>query len=83
MGEFITEEELVKDSFFCSALIVACYCVVEIIDDSAQIAYPHKLISPVDLYSDPIFGRLIGYLLPLGAEVPSGDRLGNSCRGQT
>lgn len=76
-GKFTTAEELVKDSFFCSALVVACYYVVGIIDPSAQVAYPHKLISPADLYSDPTFGWLLGYLLPPGADVPFGDPLGD------
>ncbi|GEN01728.1 hypothetical protein MRA01_62670 [Methylobacterium radiotolerans] len=74
-GDFIHEEELIKDSYFCSALVVACYYVVGIIHQSAQIVYPHKLISPADLHRDPTFGWFLGYLLPPGAKIPAGDPL--------
>lgn len=75
-GTFTTEKYLEKDSFFCSALVVACYYMVGIIDESAQVLYPHKLISPADLHGDPTFGWFLGYMLPPDATVPAEDPLG-------
>jgi hypothetical protein len=62
-GEFSSDEELAKQRYFCSALVVACYTVVGIIGKSAQIAYPPNIHAPGDLVNDPTFGWVLGFLV--------------------
>jgi len=61
-GKVSPEAELVRRRYFCSAFIVVCYFVAGVIDDSAQIAYEPNAFSPADLYGDPAFGWLLGYI---------------------
>lgn len=61
-GEFSSNEVLSGNSFFCSALIVACYAAVGIISRTAQCAYPKDVFSPAQLHRDPTFGWLLGIL---------------------
>ena len=68
-----SHEEFAKQSFFCSAFVVACYAVVGIVDETAQVAYQPEYFSPGHLYSDPTFGWILGYLLPEGGTIPSDD----------
>ena len=72
-GKVTSNEEFAKQSFFCSAFVVACYAVVGIIDPTAQIAYLPKAFSPGGLYQDPTFGWLLGFLVPDGGSVPADD----------
>lgn len=74
-GKVTTDEEFAQQSFFCSAFVVACYTVVGIIGESAQVAYPPQFFSPAGLYQDPTFGWLLGYLIPEGGSVPADDPL--------
>jgi hypothetical protein len=74
-GKAATTEEFAARSFFCSALVVACYSAVGIIDESAQVAYPPEFFSPGHLCEDPTFGWLLGYLIPEGGSLPSDDPL--------
>ena len=77
-GEFSSHDELVNRKYFCSAFIVACFCVVGIISESAQIAYLPDLFSPADLHSDPTFGWVLGYLEIPGRVIDKSDQLSNS-----
>lgn len=72
-GKFTTPDEFSKQRFFCSAFVVACYAVVGIIDECAQVAYQPESFSPGHLYRNPTFGWLLGYLVPEGGTVPSDD----------
>lgn len=72
-GNVTSSEEFAKQSFFCSAFVVACFIVVEIIGDTAQILYKPRAFSPGDLYLEPTFGWLLGYLVPEGGSVPVDD----------
>jgi hypothetical protein len=72
-GEVTTNTELAKQRFFCSAFVVACYSVAGVIGPSAQVAYVPDMISPGNLYQDPTFGWVLGYLLPEGESIPDDD----------
>ena len=72
-GQYRCIEEFQQRSYFCSSFVVACYSVVEIIDKSAQVAYPPDAFSPGHLYADATFGWLLGYLLPPGGWVTADD----------
>jgi hypothetical protein len=74
-GSINSHEAFARQSFFCSAFVVACYSVVEIIGQSAQVAFPPKFFSPAGLYRDPTFGWLLGYLLPKDGSIPDNDPL--------
>ena len=65
-GWINSREKFAMQSFFCSAFVVACYSVVGIVGETAQVAYPHQFFAPSDLYKDPTFGWLLGYLVPEG-----------------
>lgn len=65
--------DLANRPFFCSALVVACYCVVGIIDNSAAVIYSPDIYSPGALGNEPTFGHILGYLAPAGYEVPDED----------
>jgi hypothetical protein len=45
-GEVTSHEEFAKQSFFCSAFVVACYALVGIIGETAQVAYQPNNFSP-------------------------------------
>ena len=64
---------LTNRPFFCSALVVACYCAVGIIDDSAAVIYSPDVYSPGALGNEPTFGHILGYLAPAVYEVPATD----------
>lgn len=72
-GKIMPDEKFSKKNFFCSALVVACYSVVGIIGETAQVAYPPELFSPAGLYRDPTFGWLLGHMIPEGGSVPIDD----------
>lgn len=72
-GKVTSDEEFARQSFFCSAFVVACYSVVGVIGPTAQIAYLPNAFSPGSLYQDPTFGWLLGYLVPEGGSVPEDD----------
>lgn len=74
-GEHEPQEQFLKRSYFCSALVVACYTVAGLIGNTAQIAYDPKTLSPGGLYADPTFGWFLGYLLADGGSVPHDDPL--------
>jgi hypothetical protein len=74
-GEITSHEKFSEKSFFCSAFVVACFSVVGIIGESAQVAYPPEFFSPAGLYREPTFGWLLGYLLPEGGSIPDADPL--------
>ena len=58
-GTITLEDEFVKRSYLCSALVIACYAVTGIIGDTAQQAYQPNVFSP----GDPTFGWLLGYIV--------------------
>lgn len=74
-GKVTSSDEFAKRSFFCSAFVVACYSVAGVIGPSAQVAYVPDMFSPGNLHQDPIFGWVLGYLLPEGGSVPDDDPL--------
>jgi hypothetical protein len=74
-GEVTSHEDFAKQSFFCSAFVVACYAVVGIIGETAQVAYQPSNFSPGHLVEDPTFGWLLGFLVPEGGAFPSDDPL--------
>jgi Permuted papain-like amidase enzyme, YaeF/YiiX, C92 family len=74
-GQVTPRDKFIKRSYFCSALVVACYTIVGIIGESAQVAYPPDVLSPASLYRDPTFGWFLGYLSPAGHQVPAQDPL--------
>ena len=72
-GEVTSNAEFAKQKFFCSAFVVACYSVAGVIEPSAQVAYVPDMFSPGNLYQDPTFGWVLGYLLPEGGSIPDDD----------
>ena len=62
-----------KNAYFCSALIVACFHRVGIIDVSAEYLFRPNDFSPKDLYEEPTFGWYFGHLVPPGGQVPEDD----------
>ena len=74
-SEITPYKKFEKMSFFCSAFVVACYCVVGIIGNTAQAAYKPEFFSPAGLYRDPTFGWLLGHLVPEGSSIPNEDPL--------
>lgn len=74
------QHTLTNRPFFCSALVVACYCVVGIIDDCAAVIYSPDVYSPGALGTEPTFGHIFGYLAPAGYEVPADDPFINNTR---
>ena len=65
--------DYVNRVYFCSALVVACYCVVGIIDSSATTIYTPDIYSPGALAEDPTFGHIVGYLADVGYQIPLND----------
>jgi hypothetical protein len=57
-GKVTSHEEFAEQSFFCSALVVACYAVVGIIGETARVPprplrlhrILHRLIAPASVY---------------------------------
>jgi hypothetical protein len=72
-GKVTTHDEFAEQAFFCSAFVVACYTVVGIIRESAQVGYQPIYFSPRHLHQDPTFGWLLGFLVPEGGSVPEDD----------
>jgi len=52
----------VKDQYFCSALVVAAYIFVGIIQGGATVVYKPDAMSPGDMVRDPTFGTFLGYI---------------------
>ncbi|MDA9420971.1 hypothetical protein XH97_02160 [Bradyrhizobium sp. CCBAU 53380] len=77
-GKVLTKSELDQRSYFCSALIVACYIVSGVIGDTAQLAYKADAFSPADLHEDPTFGWFLGYITSQKNEIPADDPLLNT-----
>ena len=74
-GKVTSGDEFAKQSFFCSAFVVACYAVAGVIGETAQVAYQPNNFSPGHLSEDPTFGWLLGYLIPEGGAIPPDDPL--------
>jgi hypothetical protein len=74
-GKVVSKEEFEQRSYFCSALVVACYTVSGIIGDTAQLAYKADAFSPADLHGDPTFGWFLGYVTAVRNEIPPDDPL--------
>lgn len=74
-GKITTEDEFLKQPYFCSALVVACYTIAGVIGDTAQVAYPPDIFSPGDLHRDPTFGWVLGFIVPQDSTVPADDPL--------
>ena len=74
-GKITSKKKFAKMSFFCSAFVVACYCVVGIIGNTAHAVYKPEFFSPAGLYRDPTFGWFLGYLVPKGGSIPNDDPL--------
>ncbi len=72
-GKVTLHDEFAEQSFFCSAFVVACYAVVGIIGDTAQVAYQPDNFSPGHLHQDPTFGWLLGFLVPEAGSIPEDD----------
>lgn len=72
-GKVTAHDELAEQAFFCSAFVVACYTVVGIIGESAQVAYQPNNFSPGHLHQDLTFGWLLGFLVPQGGSVLKDD----------
>lgn len=77
-GKVLTKEKLEQRSYFCSALVVACYIVSGVIDDTAQLAYKADAFSPADLHEDPTLGWFLGYITSPENEIPADDPLLNT-----
>ena len=74
-GKVTSKEEFARQSYFCSALVVACYTISGVIEGSAEAAYPPDVFSPADLYRDPTFGWFLGYLARDADSIPADDPL--------
>lgn len=74
-GKTTSVEDFAKQSFICSAFVVACYSVVGIIGETAQAAYKPNDFAPGHLGKDPTFGWLLGYLVPRDGSIPDDDPL--------
>ena len=72
-GKVSSSGEFAKQSFFCSAFVVACYSVAGVIGPTAQVAYLPEMFSPGSLHQDPTFGWFLGYIVPDGGFVPDDD----------
>ena len=67
--------ELSQRNYFCSALIVACWCVSGMLHNSTWGVYKPDSLSPGDLHRDVTFGWVLGYLMANGVSVPKDDPL--------
>jgi hypothetical protein len=74
-GKVVSKEEFEQRSYFCSALVVACYTVSGVIGDTAQLAYKADAFSPADLHEDPTFGWFLGYITADRNQIPPDDPL--------
>jgi hypothetical protein len=74
-GKVLTKDELERRSYFCSALVVACYIVSGVIGDTAQLAYKADAFSPANLHEDPTFGWFLGYITSPDNDIPPDDPL--------
>lgn len=72
-GRVASPDQLAEQNFFCSAFVVACYVSVGLIGESAQVAYQPIHFSPGHLHKDPVFGWLLGFLVPEGGSIPEDD----------
>lgn len=74
-GKVVSKEEFEQRSYFCSALVVACYTVSGVIGNTAQLAYKADAFSPADLHEDPTFGWFLGYITADRNQIPPDDPL--------
>lgn len=74
-GQVTTREEFIQRAYFCSALVVACYTMTDIIGPTAQLVYNPDVISPGDLHSDTSFGWFLGYIVSDKKMIPPDDPL--------
>jgi uncharacterized protein YycO len=74
-GKVTANDELARRSYFCSALVVACYAAVGLIDGTAKLAYKAEAFSPADLHEDDTFGWVLGYITADEKDIPSDDPL--------
>lgn len=58
-----TPQEIEKEKYFCSELVVDCFIKVNFISESAAVLYQSDTYSPGDLSKDGTFGFFYGYLL--------------------
>ena len=58
-----TPQEIEKEKYFCSELVVDCFIKVNFISESATVLYQSDIYSPGDLSKDGTFGLFYGYLL--------------------
>ncbi|TAW73044.1 hypothetical protein ELI16_14405 [Rhizobium ruizarguesonis] len=78
-GKYLAADDLAKKRFICSAFVVACYTAVGLVGDTAQVAYRDEHFSPGHLSTEPTFGWLIGYLVPLRQPLPPAE---DPCHGK-
>ena len=71
----ILDEKYEKSAYFCSGLVVACYCVAGPIGSSARIIYNPAAYAPGHLYKQPTFGWVLGYLDEGSLDTPDDDPL--------
>ena len=72
-GTFIPESPI-KDSYFCSELIVAAHIEIGFIGEKAATIYNPKTFPPEKLGQELVFGALVGYLIcEEGYEIPKTD----------
>lgn len=71
-GEEVHTDGL-KNAYFCSELVVACYIKVGIIGPGATVMYRPTAFSPGELGNDVSFGHIVGYLARPGYSIPVED----------
>jgi hypothetical protein len=76
-GKTVPHDLRQQSPYFCSGLIVACFIMVGIIDEFAELAFDAGTFSPRDLYEDPTFGWFVGYIKAEAVIVPPDDPLMN------
>lgn len=68
-------DEFKQRDYFCSALVVAIWCVCGILGESKWPIYNPDAFSPGDLHRDVSLGWVLGYLVADGVTVPADDPL--------
>lgn len=67
-------ESPVKESYFCSELVISAFYIVGILSDGAAIFYDPKAQSPAKISKDPTFGLFLGHIRAYGDfSVPLND----------
>jgi hypothetical protein len=62
-------DSYLKEAYFCSELVAACFVVTGFIHPSAAVMYKSSTYSPGDLGKDQTFGTFVGYLVSGDASV--------------